>query len=44
MVLYPMAWICKKCGTVNMDASYRCVECSELKPSQSSSEEEKGKL
>lgn len=39
-----MSWICKKCGTINMDAAYRCMQCGELKPSQSSSKKEKDNL
>ncbi len=44
MDLYPMAWICKKCGTVNMEASYRCMKCDELKFSYQSHEEKKDDL
>jgi DNA-directed RNA polymerase subunit RPC12/RpoP len=29
-----MAWICKNCGHVNVDASYKCMQCSAERPEQ----------
>ncbi|HMA82594.1 MAG TPA: hypothetical protein VKP59_00010 [Candidatus Thermoplasmatota archaeon] len=27
-----MAWICKNCGHVNVDAGYKCMQCSTERP------------